>query len=264
MAKNVPIDSIVVDRVLTVGDDLTDLAYSIKEQGLTVPLLVTQDYELIDGLRRLEAARALGHTEIEVVPTILYPRACELLNEAREHGLHALPLTGQRIWEIYSDLKPLLAITRVVNQRGRAKAAGARPSAGGRPLLSNSLGLKSEAMLQAITHVHRMLSDPTYSAKAAEALELIEAGELSYYGAADFIKKTHGLTGTITGLTEQRSGLEAAITSILGTVRALNQLGPLHKKLPSEEAQARLTELHAARAKLTKFIKLLTEEINNR
>jgi Predicted transcriptional regulators len=264
MAKNVPIDSVITERVLTVGDDLSDLAQSMKRDGLTVPLLVTQDYELIDGLRRLEAARALGWTEIEVVPTILFPRACELINQAREHGLHALPLTGQRIWEIYSDLKPLLSITRSMNQRGRAKAAGIRESSGGRPLLSKSLGLKSEALLQAITHVHRMLSDPTYGAKAAEALELIEAGHLSYYGAHDFIKKTHGLTGSITGLNEQRSGLEAAITSLNGTVRALNQLGPLHKKLPSEEASARLAEFHAARAKLTKFIRLLTEEINDR
>lgn len=264
MAKTVPIDAIATDRTLLMGDDLDGLAQSIKEQGLVVPLLVTQDYELIDGLRRLEAARSLGHTEIEVVPTVLFPRACEVIRQAREHGLHALPLTGHRIWEIYSAMKPLLAITRAVNQRGKAKAAGVRPSAGGRPLLAEALGLKSQAFLQAVNQVHTLLSDPTYSVKAAEALELIEAGQLSYYGAPDFIKKVHGLSGNITGLVEQRQGLEAAITSLNGTVRALNQLGPLHKKLPSAEAQARLTELHAARAKLTRFIKLLTEEINDR
>src|SRR5688572_8595193 len=229
MARTVPIDSIVVDRILTVGDDLSDLAQSLKERGQAVPLLVSQDLDLIDGLRRLEAARSIGWTEIEVSPTTLFPRACELLTQAREHGLHARPLDGERIYRLVNDLKPLLAITKVVNQRGRRRAAGERPSAGGRPLLVKALGLRSEAWIQGVVQVYRLLEDPTYAVKAAEALDLIEAGKLSFYTAAEFIKKTHGLTGSITGLTEQRQSLDAAITSLNGTVRALNQLGPLHK-----------------------------------
>lgn len=262
MGRTVTLDSITVDRVLHDGDDIQALAGSIKKVGLKVPILVGPDYELIDGLRRLEALRSLGETEVEVVATSMYPVACDTIDKARVHGVEALPLTGERIWELTTALQPLLQITKSHYARGRPKVQGSRTSAGGRPLLAKALGLRSEAYLQAVTQVHRALSDPEKGAKAAEALELIDEGKLTYYGAIDFMKKVTGLPGRIIKMSEQQALLGSATASLHGTIKALNQLGPLDKKFPRDEVEGRLSELTLIRTRLGKFIKLLNEEIN--
>ncbi len=65
--------SIVVDethRIRKEAGDLTLLTASIQKIGLLNPIVVTDDYRLVAGFRRLSACRQLGWTEIEanVVP----------------------------------------------------------------------------------------------------------------------------------------------------------------------------------------------------
>jgi DNA modification methylase len=63
----VDIDQIVVkDRVRKDFGDLQDLAESIKTEGLIQPIVVTQDYRLIAGERRLRAHKLLGLKTIKV------------------------------------------------------------------------------------------------------------------------------------------------------------------------------------------------------
>lgn len=50
---------------------IVELAASIKEIGLRVPITVTMDRKLIDGLCRLKAMESLGHEEIECEEVIL-------------------------------------------------------------------------------------------------------------------------------------------------------------------------------------------------
>ena len=61
------ISEIKLDKVLlrSLGD-IRSLADSIKEHGLLQPIVINQNRELIAGRRRLEAAKMLGWTEIEV------------------------------------------------------------------------------------------------------------------------------------------------------------------------------------------------------
>jgi hypothetical protein len=263
LARTIGIDGIILDRTVAPDDDLTELTQSIDKTGLQVPILLTQDLELVDGLRRLEAVRRLGHSTVEAVVTYMYPMACDALEEAVKHGLHAKPLTGRRIWEIYTKMQPLLYITRSFYQRGRAKGSKVR-SAGGRLFLAKALGMNSQSLLQAITQVHRATEVAETSAKATEAIRLIEAGEMTYYQATDYLTKKVGLHGDVVNPTAQRETLDAAATSMSVLVRALGRLGPLHKKLPKEEVEAKIAELAYARARLTKAIKLLTKENNER
>ena len=46
--------------------DLVALAQSIEDVGLLHPIVITPDYRLIAGRRRLEAYKTLGWTEIPV------------------------------------------------------------------------------------------------------------------------------------------------------------------------------------------------------
>lgn len=69
----IPLDEIVIDeghRIRKDAGDLTSLIASIQEVGLLNPIVVTEDYRLVAGFRRLSACRTLGWNEIEanVVP----------------------------------------------------------------------------------------------------------------------------------------------------------------------------------------------------
>ncbi len=69
----IALDSIVVDeshRIRKEAGDLTLLTASIQKVGLLNPIVVTDDYRLVAGFRRLSACRQLGWKEIEanVVP----------------------------------------------------------------------------------------------------------------------------------------------------------------------------------------------------
>lgn len=69
----IPLEQIIVDeghRIRKETGDLTPLVASIRQVGLLNPIVVTQDYRLVAGFRRLSACRQLGWSEIEanVVP----------------------------------------------------------------------------------------------------------------------------------------------------------------------------------------------------
>lgn len=56
----------VTDRIRKDFGDLQELAEDIKENGLINPPVVTPEYELIAGERRLRALKALGYRQVEV------------------------------------------------------------------------------------------------------------------------------------------------------------------------------------------------------
>ena len=52
-------------------DGIEELAFSIEQIGLLHPITLTEDYTLVAGLHRLEAAKSLGWSEIECTITDL-------------------------------------------------------------------------------------------------------------------------------------------------------------------------------------------------
>lgn len=62
----VRIGDINVDkRIRKEMGDISSLAESIRDRGLLQPIAITQDKKLISGMRRIQAAKELGWTEIE-------------------------------------------------------------------------------------------------------------------------------------------------------------------------------------------------------
>jgi len=47
--------------------DIESLSKSISELGLMYPILITSNYDLVDGGRRLAAVRLLGWTKVSVI-----------------------------------------------------------------------------------------------------------------------------------------------------------------------------------------------------
>jgi len=74
----VPIDLIKVGERKRRVDDVSELAKSIALLGLLQPIVITQDYRLVAGERRLKACKQLGWTEIEATVATLDDLSAEL------------------------------------------------------------------------------------------------------------------------------------------------------------------------------------------
>lgn len=86
MANLVPVDQIKVqNRIRKDYGDIDELAASIKELGLIQPIIVTSDYILIAGERRLMAVKKLGWKEIKAETTTAADREHQLLMEIAEN-----------------------------------------------------------------------------------------------------------------------------------------------------------------------------------
>jgi ParB-like chromosome segregation protein Spo0J len=67
-AKSVKISDIKIIDTKNKMMDIDSLADSIKKYGLLYPILVDENYNLMDGMRRIEAYEKLG---IEHIPTYI-------------------------------------------------------------------------------------------------------------------------------------------------------------------------------------------------
>jgi ParB-like chromosome segregation protein Spo0J len=86
LVKKIPLGYVRVPEARIRKDlgDLEDLKKSLREIGLTVPISVTPDFILVAGQRRLEAAKELGWSEIDVC-TIEYGELDRQLAEIDEN-----------------------------------------------------------------------------------------------------------------------------------------------------------------------------------
>ena len=83
----VPINDVKVkDRIRKDMGDLAALAESMKRFGQINPILITEDNVLIAGGRRLEAARALGWSEINAVVAEIPDELTKLEYEIEENN----------------------------------------------------------------------------------------------------------------------------------------------------------------------------------
>jgi N6-adenosine-specific RNA methylase IME4 len=127
----VPIDSIKVGERKRRVDDVSDLVESIAQLGLLQPIVITQDYELIAGERRLKACKQLGWTEIEATVATLDDLSAELAeideNIVRQE-LTVLERAEQlaRRKEIYETLHPETRHGGAPGKPGGGKVARAK------------------------------------------------------------------------------------------------------------------------------------------
>ena len=56
----------ILDRIRTDEGDIDVLAQSIEQIGLIQPIVISEEYELLSGFRRLQACKKLGWKTIEV------------------------------------------------------------------------------------------------------------------------------------------------------------------------------------------------------
>lgn len=263
MAQNVSIGTISTRRTLEPEDDISDLAEHIRDSGLQIPVLVNQNYELIDGLRRIEAVRSLGNTTIDVVPVTLFGPAVTWLERARVHGVHARPLSPRRIWEMYRAVVPLISLSRSQQMRGSSHGRGVHVD--GRERFRKATGIESESYFQAVTQLYRMArEDDVRGDIAREAVELVERGQLSIYMSLDYVRRRVTAPGNIIKADQQLPMFDNIVSTLAGISYSLSQLGPIDQSIPREKLTDIATELRSFRRTLFQLINQLEKEQDSR
>jgi len=257
MGQRVPLSSIWTNRALDPDDDISKLAEHINDSGLQVPILVSSDYILIDGLRRLKAVASLDQTTIEVVAVNLFDQAMAWIKRAREHGVEARPLVPRRIAELYAACRPLMNLSRSLKMRGVQYGTGVR--VGGRPSFLDAIGLESESYLQAVTQIYRMAErDDDKGRWARDMLPLVDNETVSPYMALDYVRRRTE-KGNVVKLEEQRLVVMNTRAALTGILYSLRQLGPLDPEL-NRDTEGLIDDLRRMRRTLHQLINRLTKE----
>lgn len=258
MERTVPIASISVNRTLEPGDDVTELADHIRDSGLVIPVLVNQNYELIDGLRRLEALRMLGFTAVHVTPVTLFGPAATWIQRAREHGVLAKPLSPRRVWHLYSMCQPLINVSRSQAQRGTKHGKGAHVN--GRERFIEATGIRGESWLQAVVQTYRMtLEQSARGELARQAAALVDRGDLSAYGAPEWIKRRYN-AGNITEAEDQLALLQNTAHTLNGIAFGFKRLAELHQDVTTEQLTPILKDFRTFRRTLHQLIHTLEKD----
>lgn len=103
----VPIENIKVKRRVRKDlGNLDSLKDSLKRYGLLNPITINSDNELVAGQRRLEAAKQLGWTSINVI-VIDTKNKISLLEMELEENNQRLPFNDLELLEGYKQLEKL-------------------------------------------------------------------------------------------------------------------------------------------------------------
>lgn len=269
-SQMIPIASIVNSRELRPDDDLTKLSISLRSggEGQQRPIIVDEDMNLIDGLRRVEALRLLKKTHASAVVTTTFEDTCAVLDKTRKHGYLSRPVTPLRVWEIfnatYKQQKERGARLRA--RPGPERAAGLEIRS--RAMLGEALGFHGEGILAAATQLYKSLltnTDPSKVEALADIRRRMEAGLLSVYsarGAISRLEKGIFLNGDIVGVADQRQALAAAVSQLNGVARGLSRIGPLGPDFTEAELQMYLKSFEDGKRHLQRFVNGLRKRAN--
>jgi hypothetical protein len=272
LTKQVPLDDLVLDRTVDPADDLSSLTKHIREHGLQVPILVNQDLLVIDGYRRLEALRRLGYgEEVTVASTQDYIEACQHLQRAVDHGVEAAPLTYQRIWYLYRNIRPMRdqGLSRL--QKGRQRWQGTPGSEAGMKAYFQDVVKVSDSVLGAIIYTFRAaeglsrVHEPEFVKTVIQ--EMVEQKKTIHWAAGKLRMprdRTSVVSRVIVDANEQRLALRGINTSMAAITHGTNKFGPLNPGLSTGEVQQYLRDLRTMRRDLFRFIHQLEKELHER
>jgi len=93
-------------RIRKESGNIKELSESMNSHGLMNPIVITREYQLIAGFRRLESAKKLGWENIEA-NIIDAPTKIKKLEMEIEENIHRKDFTPEEIVDAYSKLEKL-------------------------------------------------------------------------------------------------------------------------------------------------------------
>ena len=253
MTKTILITEIKINRDLRDGDDLSDLGPT--EDWL--PVVVNEQFELIDGLRRIKKAESAGYTLIMAYVVSTLEEASEALAQQ-----HTTPLRNwDRVYQLLIQLRPLMEKRWMrIRQNNIKIMAGVPkdptvPRGQSRPYITKALGGLSAAHWEVLERLYDGRLSP-------EWLEEVRSGRLTPSGAVNRALRATK-QGSVSEAEDQKVLIATASQYMLGAARALEQLEwPL--KTPQEELSELIDSIRKARRKITHFLNRQSEEAESK
>jgi hypothetical protein len=164
--------------------DIAGLAESLKKYGLLHPIIVDEDLTLIAGQRRLEAAKLLGWTEIDVrYKTDLSEK--EKREIELEENLRRKDLTPYERSKVMMQLAEAAAEVLAARAQSEVLVESAKTSKGGRPpkkaapeqQIAERIGVPRETVNKAERHVATANTYPVMQSPDWKQYHVLEAKE---------------------------------------------------------------------------------------
>lgn len=267
----VPIESIITERTLEHGDDLTDLTNNIFSGKLKRPILVDENMKLLDGLRRLTALKSLGAEKVQVALSTSLEDTCEEIAKTVKHGVLALPPSPHRTWALFQDTKEQQKDRGVRMRKRRVgipRGTVLEPVPRTRTMMNEALGLgPGESYLASVTYLYSHFlnnTDPGLALGLADIRARLEHRQLSVYearGAVDRLRAS-GLTGDIVSVAAQRDALATALSQLSGMNKGVTRIGELNPEINQAELLAYIKSFEQGKRALHAFINTLKKRIS--
>lgn len=271
MNKSQPvlIENLVVrDRLPRPDPDVRTLAVSVKKTGLKVPILIDSGNNILDGLQRVLALKALGREEVHAI-------VCETFEDVCENLAKSVQVNGSPpYWRVFE----LFNATNVLQQdRGKRMRKLTRETKQthqrSRELLAYSLGFEHEGVIGTVTSVYKAcygldgVERVTRQLKQIEEIRLsLEKGDVTLYEAKGMITRVDNpigaLVGNITKPQEQIEAITTSLSQLAGFTKGVSRLGPLSPDLEKFQLELLLRGFEDERRHLARFIKKIKERID--
>lgn len=236
---------------------MDELQQSMKEHGLWMPLLVNEQHEIIDGVRRFVVAQTLGFASIDIMVADNYDAACDHIGLTRETEPHtAMPITIQRTHWFIEDLENLALrrrYERLQAMKGRPKATpykdrGYHHKGPVRSVLQEALGLPSGTYVQAVKHLYKVASKPgPYQALASGLWAKMMAGETTLHSAYGTYRRTVEKMEKVNAAPDQRRTFTGMVPVIDALISSLQGMGDINPGITDQEANVWATKLRQLR-----------------
>lgn len=225
--------------------DLTALQASIQANGLKMPVLLTPDWELVDGARRLAVFQGLKKTTIPVTITHDWDTTKAYFAEAKrlaQLGLELQPMT----WLQYSDLWGGILTRLYAPERTRRMVETRRVRTA-----NGTLGTKTRTDHSATNFVDDLAAMSPYSSSEIKAIRDIASGVRHMYT-----------------IRRQTNGGQKAGDLVSDLVNQFNQFMVTHTNDPwtssgSGWLRRKTQDLAAGRMELQTFTDAINEFIRN-
>lgn len=247
----VSLGAIETERTLTDTGDLTALANRMR-RGNYQPILVFGDMTLIDGLRRIEAAKLLGWGEIDAVVTYDIFEIRDHLQEAHRAGMPS----PRRVYEFYPTLKKVLNhyLRRLKQEHQWLKRDNPAKRISSGQFYTESLNVPYGHYVIRVNWLYRAADSGDSFAK--DLVLQVEAGEMQPGTAFNHMEKRTRAKNPAPPPAEQQTIIEEAVRALAMVNRALKRIeGTL--KIPSgspliEQLRTQRTEVYSTIGRLIK------------
>ncbi len=250
-------DRIRIDQVITERD--LDAAEPLPSDPdiVRVPIVVSKDMVLIDGLRRLKYWRDSGTKTIAAIVVNTMDEAYEALAPQHE----GRTLKPRQIWNILRIVYPWgikeshsKRTLRAMQTRRTGISTANKNHTPLRMRMVKMLNVPSGHGVERTVYLYRLAE--AGNEFAVQMAREVDEGKRSIYSAATLVSQGQVFKGSIREINEQKTLLENGSRNLGAQVGALLKLGsPI--LVPNEDLDVHIQSLVASRSKLASFINQL-------